>query len=370
MITLLPSYSRWSLHSCSLTHDSESSSSAAVVAAADTALHQLFHLHDAGVDQCLIDETLPVFRYKDIIKPTKTTPFDCAVCLCEFEPEDKLRLLPKCSHAFHVACIDAWLLSHSTCPLCRSSLLDFSDEGGETTAIESGSEWESADLAAFGRSNSVLTACSLVGYQGDTELGSFRFEPDSDRPEMERYAFVFDSRGERSFRSRRLSVVSERLTVDCRPESRPNLPEIEKSGRFDLEKMVRVKLGKFMNGNADVRRCYSMGSFEYVMESNSSLQVPISNSSLRFDRFQISKKKKQRKEKQGSLETGDSETLSFNSSKFPMNGDNGDCGKSELGSCSNWNAELDDSKTPSFARRTLLWLAGKQSKVVHSDFPV
>ena len=83
-------------------------------------LRQLFHLHDSGLDQALID-ALPVFLYKDIVKGSKE-PFDCAVCLCEFSEDDKLRLLPVCSHAFHIDCIDTWLLSNSTCPLCRGTL--------------------------------------------------------------------------------------------------------------------------------------------------------------------------------------------------------------------------------------------------------
>ncbi|KAL0459414.1 UNVERIFIED_CONTAM: RING-H2 finger protein ATL1 [Sesamum latifolium] len=33
-----------------------------------------------------------------------------------------LRVLPKCSHAFHLDCIDVWLLSNSNCPLCRSTI--------------------------------------------------------------------------------------------------------------------------------------------------------------------------------------------------------------------------------------------------------
>ncbi|XP_050235806.1 RING-H2 finger protein ATL47-like [Mercurialis annua] len=82
-------------------------------------LQQLFHLHDSGLDQSFID-ALPVFLYKEIMGLKE--PFDCAVCLCEFTELDKLRLLPICSHAFHIDCIETWLLSNSTCPLCRATL--------------------------------------------------------------------------------------------------------------------------------------------------------------------------------------------------------------------------------------------------------
>ncbi|XP_043705248.1 RING-H2 finger protein ATL3 [Telopea speciosissima] len=44
---------------------------------------------------------------------------ECSVCLCELSDGEKVRLLPKCNHGFHVDCIDMWFHSHSTCPLCR-----------------------------------------------------------------------------------------------------------------------------------------------------------------------------------------------------------------------------------------------------------
>ncbi|XP_010252063.1 PREDICTED: RING-H2 finger protein ATL74 [Nelumbo nucifera] len=49
---------------------------------------------------------------------------DCPICLGEFMDGEKVRVLPKCNHGFHVKCIDIWLLSHSSCPTCRHSLLD------------------------------------------------------------------------------------------------------------------------------------------------------------------------------------------------------------------------------------------------------
>ncbi|XP_028782263.1 RING-H2 finger protein ATL74-like [Neltuma alba] len=50
------------------------------------------------------------------------TGADCPICLGEFVDGEKVRVLPKCNHGFHVKCIDTWLLSHSSCPTCRQSL--------------------------------------------------------------------------------------------------------------------------------------------------------------------------------------------------------------------------------------------------------
>ncbi|KAK8705776.1 hypothetical protein V6N13_049368 [Hibiscus sabdariffa] len=48
---------------------------------------------------------------------------DCAICLTEFTSGDEIRVLPQCGHGFHVACIDTWLGSHSSCPSCRQILV-------------------------------------------------------------------------------------------------------------------------------------------------------------------------------------------------------------------------------------------------------
>ncbi|RZR71231.1 hypothetical protein BHM03_00004205 [Ensete ventricosum] len=186
-------------------------------------LQQLFHLHDSGVDQSFID-SLPVFQYNSIVG--LKDPFDCAVCLCEFQSDDKLRLLPGCSHAFHLQCIDTWLLSHSTCPLCRRSL---------PTEL------------------SPASSCSPV-------------------------VLVLESGGE-----------SSRENASNLPGQDDCVPSINDKQAAEA-KVVPVKIGKLRSvddgggegresgsgsSSLDQRRCFSMGAYEYVMDESSSLRVTI-----------------------------------------------------------------------------------------------
>ena len=45
----------------------------------------------------------------------------CTICLGDYKERDMLRVLPDCGHIFHQACVDPWLMLHSTCPICRKS---------------------------------------------------------------------------------------------------------------------------------------------------------------------------------------------------------------------------------------------------------
>eukprot|EP00922_Rhytidocystis_sp_ex-Travisia-forbesii_P035321 GHVS01052410.1.p1 GENE.GHVS01052410.1~~GHVS01052410.1.p1 ORF type:complete len:449 (+),score=55.41 GHVS01052410.1:486-1832(+) len=40
----------------------------------------------------------------------------CSICLCEYEEEEMLRILP-CGHGFHAQCVDVWLATRAVCPL-------------------------------------------------------------------------------------------------------------------------------------------------------------------------------------------------------------------------------------------------------------
>lgn len=185
-------------------------------------LQQLFHLHDSGLDQAFID-ALPVFLYKEIVGLKE--PFDCAVCLCEFSEKDKLRLLPVCSHAFHISCIDTWLLSNSTCPLCRGTLF----------------------APGFSMENPIFDFDDLREEDG------------------------FPGHGENGFASGPKTVEIEEV--------------VGEKGVFP------VRLGKFRkvadgsgetaggetsSSNLDARRCFSMGSFQYVV-GDSILRVALNH---------------------------------------------------------------------------------------------
>ncbi|XP_075521242.1 RING-H2 finger protein ATL46-like [Primulina tabacum] len=170
-------------------------------------LQQLFRLHDSGLDQSLVD-VLPVFYYIEIIGSKEA--FDCAVCLCEFSNSDKLKLLPDCSHAFHIHCIEPWLMSNSTCPLCRTPITNVS--------------LEQLDLSYMDGKNE---SCS---------------EQKSSRSTLEKG---------------REPVISVRLG---------KLRGMSKG--LDQDDKKREDAGIISSGNLDARRCYSMGAFQYIVGDN------------------------------------------------------------------------------------------------------
>ncbi|KAA8535459.1 hypothetical protein F0562_030462 [Nyssa sinensis] len=298
--------------------------------------------------------------------------------------------------------------------------------------LESGSE---SSREIVNTTNSVSRANSHPGFHCEDEFGSSRIDPSHKSSKIQ----VKDDANQQT------EVGSE-------------------------EKVVLVKLGKFRNvdnggesssnSNVDARRCFSMGSFQYVMDENSSLQVPIRtpmkkqsskkpslpltpghrpamsecdcDSRREFNGFEpfeiveihggsigtsrsisngngnaIGRIKREsfsvskiwlrgRKDKPNSM-TVETSRRAF-SFRFPVHrnvdaaGDdlktkNGGSGKwrtsseIDIGRLENGGSELGcdeeiqscnslDSRVnpPSFGRRTLLWLLGRQNKLVHSSF--
>ncbi|KAL2332741.1 hypothetical protein Fmac_013954 [Flemingia macrophylla] len=94
--------------------------------------HPIWLTHSEGLQQPIID-SITVCKYRKDEGLVKET--ECLVCLGDFQQEESLKLLPKCNHAFHVLCIDTWLRSHKTCPLCRAFIVH--DTGGGDTEVDS-----------------------------------------------------------------------------------------------------------------------------------------------------------------------------------------------------------------------------------------
>lgn len=82
--------------------------------------HHIWNINTVGLQQSVID-SITMFKYRKDDKLIDGS--DCSICLGEFQDDESLRLLPKCSHAFHVPCIDTWLRSHKNCPLCRAPVV-------------------------------------------------------------------------------------------------------------------------------------------------------------------------------------------------------------------------------------------------------
>ncbi|XP_055817867.1 RING-H2 finger protein ATL78-like [Solanum dulcamara] len=68
-------------------------------------------------------KTFSVITYTNELKYSRLDS-ECVICLSEFIVGEKVKVLPKCNHGFHVKCIDKWLNSHSSCPTCRHCLIE------------------------------------------------------------------------------------------------------------------------------------------------------------------------------------------------------------------------------------------------------
>eukprot|EP00550_Attheya_septentrionalis_P001472 CAMPEP_0198291458 /NCGR_PEP_ID=MMETSP1449-20131203/8976_1 /TAXON_ID=420275 /ORGANISM="Attheya septentrionalis, Strain CCMP2084" /LENGTH=549 /DNA_ID=CAMNT_0043990099 /DNA_START=178 /DNA_END=1827 /DNA_ORIENTATION=+ len=62
-----------------------------------------------------------------------TTCTACSICIDDFETGEKIRLLPRCRHAFHTDCIMPWLTERQgCCPLCKTLVREEDESTDET----------------------------------------------------------------------------------------------------------------------------------------------------------------------------------------------------------------------------------------------
>lgn len=73
----------------------------------------------------------------------------CAICLCEFNDGDKLKVL-RCGHSFHSECIDPWLINEKAlCPVCRRGIFQVEDWVAFTMSLNGRTFWKRTRAATL-----------------------------------------------------------------------------------------------------------------------------------------------------------------------------------------------------------------------------
>ncbi|KAJ6902325.1 RING-H2 finger protein ATL66 [Populus alba x Populus x berolinensis] len=87
-------------------------------------VHHAPRLPPRGLESTII-KALPITLHKSNLGTGNNgtaVESECCICLGVFEDGDRLKVLPQCQHCFHCDCVDKWLVTQSSCPLCRASI--------------------------------------------------------------------------------------------------------------------------------------------------------------------------------------------------------------------------------------------------------
>jgi len=85
-------------------------------------VHERFN-QPRGLEPQLL-ESLPEYQFQKAKSQNMSGEHkSCMICMEEFEDGENIRLLP-CLHRFHRDCIDKWLNTSTTCPVCKKDIVD------------------------------------------------------------------------------------------------------------------------------------------------------------------------------------------------------------------------------------------------------
>ncbi|PSS32525.1 RING-H2 finger protein [Actinidia chinensis var. chinensis] len=88
-------------------------------------LHSAAHLPHGPLPQPQGLDPSTINSFSIVLHNSSATRIDeseCCICLGVFTDGEKVKVLPNCNHCYHSECVDKWLSSQPSCPLCRSSL--------------------------------------------------------------------------------------------------------------------------------------------------------------------------------------------------------------------------------------------------------
>ncbi|TXG62465.1 hypothetical protein EZV62_009459 [Acer yangbiense] len=229
-------------------------------------------------------DSLPLFTYSSITRRSTSgggggDGGDCAVCLSKFELQDQLRLLPICCHAFHADCIDTWLDSNLTCPLCRSPInaseADMLKALQASSAVAGANDSFRVEIGSISRRGQAGVDQTLQGRS--YSLGSFEYVVEDD-------AGITTNQTYRTSVSDKEEVAAADLS---RATSEPNLASDVAAGRswlkdyvdrlsysFSSRTMSFRSSGRFFTGSS--RRSDLAGIGDYDLEANQHVGEEIS----------------------------------------------------------------------------------------------
>eukprot|EP01006_Ploeotia_vitrea_P028265 TRINITY_DN60986_c0_g1_i1.p1 TRINITY_DN60986_c0_g1~~TRINITY_DN60986_c0_g1_i1.p1 ORF type:complete len:280 (-),score=32.72 TRINITY_DN60986_c0_g1_i1:68-907(-) len=74
-----------------------------------------------GLPQPLKDKIKKVSWSDKVSKQEGLTDDKCPICLCEYEDDEEVSILP-CCHSYHFECLDEWLNERKRCCICKSEV--------------------------------------------------------------------------------------------------------------------------------------------------------------------------------------------------------------------------------------------------------
>ncbi|KAJ0988276.1 hypothetical protein J5N97_006632 [Dioscorea zingiberensis] len=95
------------------------------VNASDIGHDEIFDIFGEFASKGLSRESLKKLPYHIITDQNRDSHEDsicCSICLQDMVNGETVRRLPVCSHTFHLPCVDKWLISHESCPICRQGV--------------------------------------------------------------------------------------------------------------------------------------------------------------------------------------------------------------------------------------------------------
>ncbi|KAK6918690.1 Zinc finger, RING-type [Dillenia turbinata] len=224
---------------------------------------------DHHIQNRALIESLPLFSFDSVKAPLSSA--DCAVCLSKFQPRDQLRLLPLCCHAFHAFCVDTWLVSNRTCPLCRSTVVASDSEiyshhfptsaAGSTTATDVDPPSNNSFRLEIG----TVSRRRLPSDSGDVRrsysLGSFEYIVDQASEVFVAPAAPEDHGYRRGASDCEIEFVDDKIAMEPQPPGASLAAEVASgsSGRYWLRELAssashlslssRRSSGRFFTGS-------------------------------------------------------------------------------------------------------------------------